>query len=79
MVKSDQVHLLRGREAGLAYQKYHDGDVITDDELVAGIEVFGAIADLAIEVGPVFLLTAIEARRVSEAFKDFQRYRKKNQ
>jgi hypothetical protein len=57
--------------AHIAYQKYLNGDNITDDELLTGYSAFRDAADALIKLGPAFTLACDEAYRVVNKFRDY--------
>jgi len=57
--------------AHIAYQKYLNGDSITDAELLAGYQAFKTAGDALIKLGPAFTLACDESYRVVNKFKDF--------
>jgi hypothetical protein len=57
--------------AHIAYRKYQTGDIITDDELLDGYQVFRDVADALIELGPVFSLASDECHRVVDKFREY--------
>lgn len=57
------------------YDKYIQGDPITDKELTDGVEFFKRLTDDLDMLGPVFKLAANESRRIYHAFTDFKRNR----
>lgn len=64
------------QQAEQIYNKYLNGDSLTDDELVVGIKHFTELEALCRRAGPVFRLPAYEAYRVHAALSAFQRARK---
>ena len=60
------------------YEKYRNGDTLTDADLEFGINHFKALAHLAEESGPVFRLAANEARSTYLQLESFQTARKEN-
>ena len=58
------------------YNKFRDGDSLTDTDLEIGIKHFSEMGELLIKSGPVFRLAAQEALRTAGRLSDFQRARK---
>lgn len=57
------------------YVALKTADVLSDQELVIGINHFEQLEKLARQAGPVFELMANEAARVVYTLKEFQRHR----
>ena len=53
------------------YEKFRNGDPITDDELLIGFRHFSKAAELLSPLGPRFDLAANELRRVATGLEDF--------
>lgn len=62
--------------AQVIYEKFTNGDPLTDRELSEGIKHFTKTEQLLTEAGPVFKLAASEARRVVNGLESFQFHRK---
>lgn len=58
------------------YDKFRNGDPLTDKELEVGIEHFDQMAKLLNQSGPVFKLAAQESHRVMDGLASYQRARK---
>lgn len=57
------------------YEKYNNGDSLTDFEVKAGVIFFSDLERSLTSLGPVFKLAAKEARRVAYSFEGFQKSR----
>jgi len=53
------------------YEKYTNGDALTNAELKQGYEHFSDLANMLLLSGPVFTLAFKEARRVEMAFEGY--------
>lgn len=60
------------------YDKFIDGSPLTDEDLEEGIKFFQDLTDKLSCLGPVFQLSANEARRVLFAFEGFKRAREEH-
>ena len=65
-------------QAKKIYQKYLDGDSLTNAEIDYGVEFFTDLADKLIQCGERFALAFHEARRMQTNFEGFQQARKRN-
>lgn len=59
------------------YNKFINGDALSDAELNVGINHFTKLADALVTCGPVFKLAANEAIRVSQRLLDFRNARQR--
>jgi len=59
------------------YEKFINGDPLTNDDIAIGISGFDTLASIARQAGPAFSLTAREATRVVIALEDFEASRKR--
>jgi hypothetical protein len=59
------------------YEKFINGDPLTNDDLAIGISGFDTLAAIARQAGPAFSLAAREATRVVIALEDFEAARKR--
>ena len=57
------------------YNKFCNGDSLSDDELTIGINHFRPLGDMLFRSGPVFRLAAQEANRVASRFEDYKESR----
>lgn len=62
-------------DISMIYVKFRNGEPFTDEELVAGIEHFQSLAELAFMSGPEFRMMARTAREVSMRLNDYYRAR----
>lgn len=62
--------------ARIVYEKYLNGDSITDEELKYAIKFFADLVPKLFVLGPAFRLAASEASRVLNALEGFERARK---
>jgi hypothetical protein len=60
------------------YEKYVNGEPLTDKELEIGAAFFRDLAHMNSQAGPVFKLAASEANRVATALEGFIDARKRN-
>jgi len=60
------------------YDKFIQGDPLTDDELAHGIQHFSTLDKLLGESGPIFELASNEACRVYHRLREYQDARKRN-
>jgi len=51
------------------YRKFVDGGEFSDEELAFGIEHFGKLAEMLLQSGPEFSITASACNRVTEYLK----------
>jgi hypothetical protein len=58
------------------YDKYNNGDPISDDEIKFGLKYFKRIESDLSALGPEFKLAANEARRVLYSFQQFDHARR---
>lgn len=63
-------------QGGIIYEKYIKGDILTDEEVSAGISIFKAASDSCIKCGPVFSLAFKEANSVYMRMLDIKEARK---
>lgn len=54
------------------YDKFRNGDSLSDDEVAEGIDFFGDLSEKLMRCGPAFSLAANEFCRVTIAFHQFQ-------
>jgi hypothetical protein len=57
------------------YEKYSNGDSLTDEEVEFGVKFYKDLADKLISCGPVFWMSFKEANQVYMCLEDFQRAR----
>lgn len=67
--------LIAGGDMRHVYEKYTNGDSISDEELKEGLAFFKKLSDDLMTLGPVFKLAAVEANLVYMAFNSYQRAR----
>ena len=59
----------------IVYEKFVNGDSLTDKEVSFGVAFYKDLADKLISCGPAFWLTFKEANQVYMRLEDFQRAR----
>ena len=62
---------------GKIYEKYRNGDDVSDEELKFGIKEFGKLADGLSELGAVFALPWKEIWYIKNGLEDMQKARRK--
>lgn len=67
------------QNARVVYEKFSNGDAITDEELAMAIQFYGPLQESLLALGPVFKLASLEALRIYTALRAFDWARKENQ
>ena len=57
------------------YDKFNDGDPITDEELAYSLSFFSQLSSMLIRLGPVFRLSWLEADKVAMRLASYKRAR----
>ncbi len=60
------------------YEKYINGDSLTDEEVKFGAKYYRDLADRLIKCGPTFVLAFKEANRIYMQMENFDQARKSN-
>ena len=60
------------------YQKFRNGDSLSDAEVNEGVDFFGKLAEDLSLCGPTFVLASNELMRVGRTLKDYQSARNEN-
>lgn len=68
--------ILKEKEMKTIYQKYCDGNYLTDEEVLSGIEDFRDGYESLCKLGTEFRITAKECLRIMQRLEEFAHHRK---